>query len=153
MNKRLGNVYWANSQKIDKTDNKKRRQYAVTKDNGNNVGVSKIRGFNDNKKNNDRLYELNRDKYPLSKRSGVDKKIYTQRADTKKLLRLEDYEVFDKAPAFKLSSHDTHRILIHTGSITKRKQKKGESIKNFLQTERRRSERSRHTQLSVLLCS
>ena len=125
MAKRLGNVYWVNSQKIDKTDNKKRRQYAVTKDNGKNVGVSKIRGFNDNKRNDDRLYELNRDKYPLTKRSGVDKKIYSQRADNKKSLILEDTEVFDKTPAFKLSSHDTHRVMIHTGSIAKRKQKKG----------------------------
>lgn len=125
MTKRLGNVYWANSQKIDKTDNKKRRQYAVTKDNGKNVGVSKIRGFNNNEKNNDRLYELDRNKYPLSKRSGVDKKIYSLRVDIKSPLRLEDYEVFDKTPAFKLSSHDTHRVLTHTGSITKRKQKKG----------------------------
>lgn len=125
MARRIGNVYWANSQKIDRTDKKKRRQYAVTKDNGRNVGVSKIRGFNNNEKNNDRLYELSRDKYHLSKRSGVDKKIYTQRADTKMSLRLEDNEVFDKAPAFKLSSHDTHRMLTHIGSITKRKQKKG----------------------------
>ncbi len=124
MTKRLGNVYWANSQKIDKTDNKKRRQYAVTKDNGKNVGVSKIRGFNNNKKNDDRLYELDRNKYPLSKRSGVDKKIYSQRADNKKFLRLEDSEVFDKKLAFKLSSHDTHRILNHTSSV-KNKQKKG----------------------------
>ena len=77
------------------------------------------------------MYELNRNKYPLSKRSGVDKKIYSQRIDTKSSLRLEDYEVFDKFPAFKLSSHDTHRVLTHTGSITKRKQKKGESIKTF----------------------
>ena len=122
--KRLGNVYWANSQKIDKTDKKKRRQYAVTKDNGKNVGVSKIRGFNDNKKNDNRLYELDRNKYPLSKRSGIDKKIYSQRADNKKSLRLEDIEVFDKTPAFKLSSHDTHRVLKHTGSV-KNKQKKG----------------------------
>lgn len=124
MAKRLGNVYWANSQKIDKTDKKKRRQYAVTKDNGKNVGVSKIRGFNDNKKNDNRLFELDRNKYPLSKRSGIDKKIYSQRADNKKSLRLEDIEVFDKTPAFKLSSHDTHRVLKHTG-LVKNKQKKG----------------------------
>ena len=73
MKKRLGNVYWANSQKIDKSDSKKRRQYAVVRDNGKNVGVSKIRGFNGNKKNDERLFELNVDKYPLNKRSGVDK--------------------------------------------------------------------------------
>lgn len=129
MAKRIGNVYWANSQKIDRTDKKKRRQYAVTKDNGRNVGVSKIRGYNDNEKNIDRLYVLDMNKYPLSKRSGVDKKIYSKRADNNKLLRLEDNDIFDINPVFKLSSHDTHRVLNHTGSSNKRKQKKGESIK------------------------
>ena len=58
MAKRLGNVYWANSQKIDKTDNKQRRQYAVVKDTGKTVGVSKIRGYNNNNLNDKRLYEL-----------------------------------------------------------------------------------------------
>lgn len=123
MAKRLGNVYWANSQKIDKTDNKKRRQYAVTKDNGENVGVSKIRGFNDNEKNNDRLYELDRNKYPLSKRSGVDRKVYTRRADTNKPLRLEDREVFENKPAFKMNSRDTHKMLVHTDQTTNKRKK------------------------------
>ena len=121
MAKRLGHVYWANSQKIDKTDNKSRRQYTVTKDNGKYVGVSKIRGFNDNRKNSERLFELSVDKYPLNKRSGVDNKIYSFRVDNKKPLQLEDKEVFDTKPAFKLSSHDTHKVLLHT----RNKQKKG----------------------------
>lgn len=124
MSKRIGNVYWANSQKIDKTDIKKRRQYAVTKDNGRNVGVSKIRGFNDNEKNNERLYLLDENKYSLSKPSGVDKKVYSKRADSNKLLRLEDNDIFDNTPSFRLSSHDTHRVLIHTGSINKKNAKK-----------------------------
>lgn len=121
MKKHLGEVYWANSQKIDNTDKKARRQYAVTKDNGRNVGVSKIRGFNDNEKNNDRLFKLDMNKYPLTKLSGIDNKIHTRRVDNKKPLRLEDKEVFDKSPVFKLTSHDTHRVLLHT----KNKQKKG----------------------------
>ena len=121
MAKRLGHVYWANSQKIDKTDRKSRRQYTVTKDNGKYVGVSKIRGFNDNRKNSERLFELSVDKYPLNKRSGVDNKIYSFRVDNKKPLQLEDKEVFDTKPAFKLSSHDTHKVLLHT----RNKQKKG----------------------------
>lgn len=122
MARRLGNVYWVYSQKIDKTDQKKRRQYAVTKDNGINVGVSKIRGFNNNEKNKDRLFELNIDKYSLSKPCGVDKKVYTRRADNKPL-RLEDYEVFDKTPAFKLNSRDTHKMLVHTGQISNKRKK------------------------------
>ncbi len=121
MNKRLGNVYWANSQKIDKSDKKRRRQYAVVRDNGKNVGVSKIRGFNGNKKNDERLFELNKNKYPLSKRSGVDKKVYSQRVDNHKYLILEDNEVFDKKPSYKLSSHDTHRVLKHTCYFNKNK--------------------------------
>ena len=124
LKKQLGNVYWANSQKIDKSDRKKRRQYAIVRDNGKNVGVSKIRGFNGNKKNDERLYELNKDKYPLSKRSGVDKKVYSQRVDNHKSLRLEDNEVFDKKPSYKLSSHDTHRVLKHTGYFNNKKGRK-----------------------------
>ena len=121
MPKRTGNVYWANSQKIDNTDKKTRRQYVVTRDNGLNVGVSKIRGCNSNSKNKDRLYELSIEKYPLSKRSGVDHKVYSRRADTHKPLRLEDKDVFNNRIAFKLSSHDTHRVIVHTQN----KQKKG----------------------------
>lgn len=131
MSKRLGEVYWANSQKIDKMDNKKRRQYAVTKDNGRNVSVSKIRGFNDNPNNIKRLFELDMSKYPLSKRSGVDKKVYTKRADNNKMLRLEDFDIFDSSPSFKLSSHDTHRVLVHIGTSNKKSEKKEESIKTF----------------------
>ena len=124
MNKRLGNVYWVNSQKIDRSDRKRRRQYAIVRDNGKNVGVSKIRGFNGNKKNDERLYELSKDKYPLSKRSGVDKKVYSQRVDNHKSLRLEDNEVFDKKPSYKLTSHDTHRVLKHTGYFNNKKGRK-----------------------------
>ena len=124
LGKRLGQVFWANSQKIDKSDKKTRRQYAVMRDNGKNVGVSKIRGYNDNDKNKSRLYYLDRKKYPLSKESGIDKKIYSKRADNNKLLRLEDKDVFDSLPSFELSSHDTHRTMEHTGSI-RRKNKKG----------------------------
>lgn len=124
MNKRLGNVYWVNSQKIDRSDRKRRRQYAIVRDNGKNVGVSKIRGFNGNKKNDERLFELSKDKYPLSKRSGVDKKVYSQRVDNHKSLRLEDNEVFDKKPSYKLNSHDTHRVLKHTGYFNNKKGRK-----------------------------
>lgn len=124
MAKRTGNVYWANSQKIDKSDTKVKRQYAVVKDNGRNVVVSKIRGFNDNPKNNTRLFELDKNKYPLSKRSGVDKKTYFQRVDNKRLLNLNDKEVFDEKVSFKLSSHDTHKVLMHTGVIKKTKKRR-----------------------------
>ena len=124
MGKRLGQVFWANSQKIDRTDKKTRRQYAVMRDNGKNVGVSKIRGYNNNDRNKSRLYRLDGEKYPLSKESGLDKKVYSKRVDNKKPLRLEDKEVFDAFPSFKLSSHDTHRSMKHTG-YSSVKNKKG----------------------------
>ncbi len=79
------------------------------------MSVSKIRGINANDRNADRLYKLDRSKYSLSKDSGVDKKVYKNRADNKKFLKLEDREVFDNNMSFKLSSHDTYRFLGHTG--------------------------------------
>jgi cystathionine beta-lyase family protein involved in aluminum resistance len=123
--KEIGNVYWANSNLIDKSDKKTRRQYSVVKDNGKYVGIAKIRGFNNNKKNNERLFELDIKKYPLTKRSGIDNKVYSKRSDNNKLLRIEDKQVFDKKPSFKLSSHDTHKAIIHT--ISNRRHKKGRS--------------------------
>lgn len=123
--KKTGNVYWVNSRKIDKTDSKKRRQYAIVRDNGKYVKVSKVRGFNENIRNQERLMELDKNKYPLSKRSGLDRQLYHQRVDNKKLLQLEDYEVFDKNPSFKMSSRDTHLAIRHTRMVNK--QKKGKN--------------------------
>ena len=124
MKKRLGEVYWANSKLIDKTDKKDKRQYVVVRDNGKNVKISKIRGYNNNLKNEERLFELDLKKYPLTKRSGVDRKTYSYRSDNKKLLRLEDVEVFNSKPTFKLSSHDTHKVMVHTGILPNKKKKR-----------------------------
>lgn len=118
----LGNVYWANSQKIDASDQKPRRPYVVTRDNGKTVGVAKIRGYNNNPKNEKRLAEIDQEKYKLKKRCGVDKKVYTRRADTKQLLSLKDKQVFDEKPAFKLNNRDRRRVIRHTS-----KNKKGGS--------------------------
>lgn len=123
MAKKLGEVYWANSQKIDKTDSRKRRQYAILKDNGRNVAVSKIRGYNNNNKNLDRLYKLDEKKYPLSKPSGIDKKLYTRESTSNKLLRINDRNIFDSSPSFKLSSHDTHNAIRHTRTSTNKKRR------------------------------
>lgn len=119
--KHTGEVYWANNTKIDPSDTKTRRQFAVVNDNGKNVGIAKIRGINNNSKNDERLYKLDEKKYPLTKPSGVDKKVYTNRADNQRPLRLNDKQVFDSKPSFKLSSHDTHRIINHTNKKRKRK--------------------------------
>ncbi len=123
----MGYVFWAKSTKIDKTDKKPRRRYVVVRDSGNYVSVSKIRGCGDNKKNVDRLYKLNSDKYPLLKESGVDYKVYGRRSDNNKRLSLSDRDVFDSSEDFKLTSHDTHRVLVHTGQTGKKdtQRKKG----------------------------
>ena len=115
MSKKVGYVYYANSRRIDSSDNKERRRYVVVRDDGKNVGVSKIRGYNSNSKNIVRLYPLPEGKYPLSKKSGVDKKVYTRKANSKTKLSLTDKSVFDDKHLFKLSSHDTHNVLVHTG--------------------------------------
>ena len=74
-----------------------------------------------NSKNDERLYKLDEKKYPLTKPSGVDKKVYTTRADNKKLLKLNDKQVFDSNPSFKLSSHDTHNVVVHTRKLSNKK--------------------------------
>ena len=114
MSKKTGYVYWANSRKIDKTDKKPRRQYVVVRDNGKYVKVSKIRGFNENDKNKNRLYILDMKKYPLTKPSGVDYYFFSHRSDNKKLLTLQDKQVFDIEPAFVLTNRDTRRVFEHT---------------------------------------
>lgn len=112
MSKKTGYVYWANSRKIDGFDNKHRRQYAIIRDNGKYVKVSKIRGFNENDKNKNRLYELDMKKYPLTKRSGVDNYVYSY--SSKKPLRLNDNSIFDNEPSFKITSKDMYKVLKHT---------------------------------------
>lgn len=119
--KHTGEVYWANNTKIDPSDTKTRRQFAVVNDTNGYVKVAKIRGVNDNSKNDERLYKLDEKKYPLTKPSGVDKKVYTTRADNKKLLKLNDKQVFDSNPSFKLSSHDTHNVVVHTRKSSNKK--------------------------------
>lgn len=121
MSKKTGYVYWANSRKIDKTDKKSRRQYAIIRDNGKYVKVSKIRGFNENDKNKKRLYILDMKKYPLTKPSGVDNYVYSRRSDNKKLLSLQDKQVFDEKPVFKLNSHDAHNVLQTLFTSSRRK--------------------------------
>lgn len=120
--KHVGEVYFANSRQIDLSDYRKRRRYVVVKDNGENVGVSKIRGVNGN--NPERLYPLDKTKYPLTKECGVDNKVYTTKANAKEKLSLTDTTVFDKTPEFKLTSKDTHNVLQHVKLRTGRKHKK-----------------------------
>lgn len=128
MSKKVGYVYYAKSQRIDSSDDKKRRNYVVVKDNGVYVGVSKIRGLNANSKNSERLYFLDKNKYSLSKESGVDKKVYTTKAKSKEKLSLSDSSVFDSNPSFKLSSKDTHGVLMHVNLRSGKKNKKRSKI-------------------------
>ena len=91
-----------------------KNRLCLSEENGKYVKVSKIRGYNDNEKNKDRLYELDIKKYPLTKRSGVDNFVYSRRNDNRKFLNLKDGQIFDKEPVFKLSSRDTHKVVLHT---------------------------------------
>ena len=122
--KKVGYVYYANSKKIDNSDYRDRKRYVVVKDNGFFVGVAKIRGYSNNSANDSRLYLLDISKYPLNKKSGVDKKVYTTKAGKSKKLSLYDRSVFDKESDFKLSSKDTHRVLNHVKNRNGKKHKK-----------------------------
>ena len=72
----------------------------------------KIRAYND--KNKDRLYELDIKKYPLTKRSGVDRYVYSYSSKPKKLLQLNDKTIFNSEPSFKITSRNMYKILKHT---------------------------------------
>lgn len=123
----VGYVYYANSKRIDASDKKVRRRYIVVKDNGRNVGVSKIRSKHANLSNARRILSLDRNKYPLkADESGVDERVYTTYSNSKEKLILSDYSVFDREADFKLSSKDTHKVLQH---VRLRSGKKGKSNK------------------------
>ena len=95
------------------------------KDNGKRVAVAKlksIKNFDENGRNADRmLVEINAGKYGLEKRTEVDYQIFRKNRLSGKNLSLKDKEVFpEDKERFKLSSHDTHRAIVHTTKKKKR---------------------------------
>ena len=109
---RVGEVHRGRTKYID-IEPKLERNYVVVRDNGKNVSVAKLKSI---KKENDcALRELDQKKYGLSERTGVDFQVFRQNRMSKKPLVLEDKRVFpEDKPRFKLSSHDTHRVIVHT---------------------------------------
>lgn len=126
--KNIGKVYLAETKYIDK-DTKNIRRYVVVKDNGENVAVSKLKSIkkfdSDNKNSDPYLIEINSSYPGLSKRTGVDEQVFNRNRLTKKKLSIsKDNGVFNNKEEFKLSSHDTHRVLKHVKLRTGKKHKK-----------------------------
>ena len=115
----VGKVYRGETKYID-PEPKKQRNYVVVRDNGKYVSVSKLKSFK--KESDSSLYELSRDKYGLEKRTGVDFQRYSRNRMSKQPLSLADKRAFPEGrERFKLSSHDTHRVVIHTQPKKKKK--------------------------------
>lgn len=124
----VGKVYRGRTKYID-LDDKPTRNYVVVKDNGKNVEVSKLKSikkFDDNNCNADKaLVEINASRYGLKKRTGVDYQTFSKNRMSRKDLSLNDKDVFPNNGAeFKLTSHDTHRVLVHTGRTGNKNKKR-----------------------------
>ena len=112
ISKNVGKVYRGTTKYIDK-EPKKERNYLVVRDNGRNVSVAKLKSVK--KENDSALFEINHKKYGLEKRTGVDFQTFSKNRMSNKPLDLSDKRVFpEKKERFKLSSHDTHKAIIHT---------------------------------------
>lgn len=127
--KNVGKVYRGRTKYIDK-ETKPERNYVVVVDDGKKVSVAKLKSikiFDENGRNKDKaLVEINAGKYGLEKRTGVDFQRFSKNRMSGKPLKLSDKDVFPEGKErFKLSSHDTHRVLVHTGrEQTKKKRRR-----------------------------
>lgn len=108
----VGKVYRGRTKYID-PEPKLERNYVVVRDSGRSVSVAKLKSV---KKENDRaLYEIDQKKYGLKKRTGVDYQRFSKNLMSGKDLKLSDRRVFPEGKErFKLSSHDSHRVVLHT---------------------------------------
>lgn len=119
-----GKVFWAQAQKIDRKDKKKRRRMVVMKDNGEHVQVSQLKSV----KEDTRPGKLAKIKptYPgLTEDTGVAERMYNKRADTHEKLKLSDREVFDSEPVFELDDEDYHRVKSHVKRRGNKKESPG----------------------------
>lgn len=115
----VGKVYRGRTKYID-PENKLERNYVVVRDNGKHVSVAKLKSVK--KENDPALYELDMKKYPLSKRTGVDFQRFSKNRFSGRNLTLLDKDVFPEGSArFKLTSHDTYRVVNHTTPKKKKK--------------------------------
>ena len=108
----VGKVYRGRTKYID-LETKPERNYVVVKEKQPYVEVAKLKSV---KKEKDRaLYEINKDKYGLEKRTGVDYQRFSRNRMSKKKLSLFDKDVFpEEKERFRLSNYDAHKAVVHT---------------------------------------
>ncbi len=124
----VGKVYRGRTKYID-VETKPERDYVVVIDDGERVKVAKLKSikiFDENGKNADKaLVEINRERYGLKVRTGVDYQKFGINRMSKQRLRLNDKRVFpEQKERFTLSKRDTDKALYHTGAKNRRKKKK-----------------------------
>ena len=118
----VGGVYRGRTKYID-PEPKAERNYVAVRANGNKVSVVKMKSY---KKDHDpHLVEIDYRKYGLPKRTGVDHEIFFKNRMSGRNLKIMDRDVFPKGtPEFRLSSHDTHRVLDHVNRNKNKKKPK-----------------------------
>ena len=118
----VGGVYRGRTKYID-PEPKLERNYVAVKASGNKVSVVKMKSY---KKDVDPdLVEINSQKYGLEKRTGVDHEVFSKNRMSGRILKVTDQDVFPKGtPEFRLSSHDTHRVLRHVNQHRNKKKPK-----------------------------
>lgn len=124
----VGEVYRGKTKYID-PEPKDERNYVVVQEDNIGVAVAKlktIKQFDANGRNADKhLQEINQQRYGLENRTGVDSQVFSKNRRSGKALDIKDNDVFPEGkPRFKLGSHDTSRVLVHTRRKLKRKKKR-----------------------------
>lgn len=150
-NKHVGEIWRGETKYID-TEPKRQRDYVVVIDNGKSQTVSKVKSikiFDKNDKNADKaLVEINATRYGLEQRSGVDNETFNKNRMSGKPLTISDKRVFPETkPRAKLGSHDTNRVLRHTGRLSKPHNNKKKEIAratSSLNSRRYPAETNRH---------
>ena len=127
-NNNLGKVVWGKTRFIE-NDTKPRRRYVVTKDNGYNIGVSKINSVKQDKFGNyivdNKKIELQGSYSGIPKRSAVDYKVFTKNRKTKEKLSLSKGNgVFDEKEVCVLDDNDLARVVNHVRYRTGTKHQK-----------------------------
>lgn len=114
----VGGVYRGRTKYID-PEPKLERNYVAVRASGNKVSVVKMKSY---KKDVDpHLLEIDQKKYNLKKRTGIDHEVFSKNRMSGKDLKITDRDAFPKGkPEFRLSSHDTHRVIRHVSSHTKK---------------------------------
>jgi len=121
---KVGEVYTVQTKFID-PETKKERKFCVVTDYKDRVGISKIHSIkhlDENGRNADkRLVEINQNYQGLTKRTGVDRKIYRKNRFSQKDLTVSPQNGFNEIMDFKLSGNDRAKVLEHCGIINKKR--------------------------------